>query len=199
MNDLDLQPYSLILVAVLPQPRDMEIARLLGWYRIPIRSAPKVIDVDYLAFYQPGSFPPPEGGRINYLAQVKGHELTTRRELFRDACPPDRMNEEYYKIIIGPLLRLSNPISANHWKRITFFYTTGEYFNNAKSLRDLVVNSEDRSLLWKSLRERQELDGSGGLFDDQNDEMDPDVVQWLGLYFLSKYSDNSGGQDGALD
>ena len=56
MHNLEIQPYSLVLVAVLPQPRDMEIARLLGWYRIPLRSAPIVIDVDYLAFYHYSQF-----------------------------------------------------------------------------------------------------------------------------------------------
>ncbi len=53
-----LQPYSLILIAVMPNPRDLDIARLLGWYRIPLRFAPKVVDVDFMAFYQPGIFPP---------------------------------------------------------------------------------------------------------------------------------------------
>jgi len=49
-------PSALILVALVPRPRDLEIARLLGWYRIPLRTAPKVVNVDYLAFYQSGSF-----------------------------------------------------------------------------------------------------------------------------------------------
>ena len=47
-----LKPTDLILVCLLPTPRDLEIARLLGWYRIPLRSAPKVVALDYLAFYQ---------------------------------------------------------------------------------------------------------------------------------------------------
>jgi len=49
---MDLKPSSLILVAVINDPRDLEIARLLGWYRIPLRSSPKVVAVDYLAFYR---------------------------------------------------------------------------------------------------------------------------------------------------
>jgi hypothetical protein len=49
------RPTDLILVCVLPTPRDLEIARLLGWYRIPLRTAPKVVAVDYLAFYQPAA------------------------------------------------------------------------------------------------------------------------------------------------
>ncbi len=74
---------SLILVCVMPTPRDMEIARLLGWYRIPLRTAPKLVAVDYLAFYQPSSFGE-SGGRIDFIASVRGHELTTRRELLKD-------------------------------------------------------------------------------------------------------------------
>ncbi len=46
----------LVLVAIIPNQRDLEIARLLGWYRIPLKNAPKVIAVDYLALYQTGSF-----------------------------------------------------------------------------------------------------------------------------------------------
>jgi len=97
-----LTPTSLILVCLLPSPRDLEIARLLGWYRIPFRSAPKVVAVDYLAFYQPGSFGE-LGGRIEYIAPVRGHELTTRAELLRDEPEHPRAGEEYFKLQLGPL------------------------------------------------------------------------------------------------
>jgi hypothetical protein len=130
----------------------MEIARLLGWYRIPLRTAPKVIAVDYLAFYQPGSF----GNRkwcIETIAQVRGHELVTRAELFHDDDHP-RAHEEYFKIQLGPLNLLSVPIRAGKWKRITFFYTTGQYLQEAKTINDLVVHSDERKMLWRALRER---------------------------------------------
>lgn len=152
-----ISPASLILVAVMPEPRDLEIARLLGWYRIPLRTAPKVIAVDYLAFYQTGAF---EQGRwrIEYVAQVKGHELTTRAELLRDDPHHPRAKEEYYKIQIGTLEALPQPILADKWRRITFFYTTGEYLNRARSIQDLVVHSEERRVLWNALRERIDQD-----------------------------------------
>jgi hypothetical protein len=70
-------PSSLILVVLMNNLRDMEIARLLGWYRIPLRSAPKVIAVDYLAFYQTAAFGE-EKWRIQYVAPVRGHELVAR-------------------------------------------------------------------------------------------------------------------------
>ncbi len=150
-------PTSLILVAFLPTPRDLEIARLLGWYRIPLRSAPKVVAVDYLAFYQPASFGE-RGGRIEFVSKVRGHELTTRAELLREEADHPRAREEYYKIQLDALEKLSSPIVTDKWKRITFLYTTGEYLLNAKSVNDLVVQSDERQLLWRSLRERAEND-----------------------------------------
>jgi hypothetical protein len=148
-----LRPTDLVLVCLLPTPRDLEIARLLGWYRIPLRSAPKVVAVDYLAFYQPSAFGE-RGGQIEYLAPVQGHELTTRGELLKDEAYHPHANEEYYKIQIGGLEKLSEPVKSEKWKRITFLYTTGEYLLKAKTLNDLVVDGDERQLLWHSLRER---------------------------------------------
>jgi len=144
---------ALILTAIMKDMRDMEIARMLGWYRIPLRSAPKVIAVDYLAFYQTGAFGD-DRWQVKYAAQVLGHELTTRRELFRDETEHPASHLEYYKIQIGNLIELPHPILADNWKRITFLYTTGEYLNHAKTLRDLVVPGEERQVLWQALRER---------------------------------------------
>ena len=150
-----LRPTDLILVCLLPTPRDLEIARLLGWYRIPLRTAPKVVAVDYLAFYQPSAFGE-RGGKIEFIAEVRGHELTRRGELLKDEVDHPRAKEEYYKIQLGGLEKLPQPIVADKWKRLTFLYTTGEYLLNAKLLNDLVVQNEERDLLWKSLRERAE-------------------------------------------
>ncbi len=146
---------SLVLVCLIPSPRDLEIARLLGWYRIPLRTAPKVVAVDYLAFYQPSTFGD-RSGQIEYIAQVNGHELTTRGELLKDEADHPRAREEYYKIQLGALEKLKEPIKADKWKRLTFLYTTGEYLLHAHLLNDLVVQNEERELLWKSLRERAE-------------------------------------------
>ena len=152
-----LKPTDLILVCLLPTMRDLEIARMLGWYRIPLRTAPKVVAVDYLAFYQPAAFAE-RGGQIEYVAKVDGHELTTRDDLLRDEPDHPRAKEEYYKIRIGALEKLSQPITTDKWKRITFLYSTGEYLMNAKTLNDLVVSGNERQILWRTLRERAETD-----------------------------------------
>jgi hypothetical protein len=172
-----LSSTSLVLVALLPSPRDLEIARLLGWYRIPLRTAPKVIAVDYLAFYQPASFGD-RGGQIEFISQVRGHELATRAELLRDERDHPRSNEEYYKVQLGPLEKLPRPVTTEKWRRLTFLYTTGEYLLTAKSLTDLVVAGDERELLWRSLRERAVNDG---LYKVDLPEVDlpPDVLMTL--------------------
>jgi len=169
---------SLILVVVLNNLRDFEIARLLGWYRIPLRSAPKVVSVDYLAFYQTAAFET-EKWQISYIVEVRGHELATRRELLRDEIDHPRANQEYYKIQIGPLLRLSHPIPAADWRRITFLYTTGEYLSNAQTINDLVVHSEERQTLWKTLRERAENNAQFPLDSLSEYDIDPDILDML--------------------
>jgi hypothetical protein len=168
-----IAPTDLILVCLLPTPRDMEIARLLRWYRIPFRTAPKVVAVDYLAFYQPGSFAE-RGGQIEYVAPVRGHELATRAELLKDEAEHPRAREEYFKVQIGPLERLSRPIVAEKWRRLTFLYTTGEYLLKAQTLNDLVVQSDERALLWQSLHERAEQNQQYRV--DIPDDIDPAVL-----------------------
>jgi len=148
---------SLILVVVMNNARDLEIARVLGWYRIPIRSAPKIISVDYLAFYQTSSFEENKW-RIEWIAPVLGHELTTRRELLREEPDHPHANQEYYKIQLGPILQLQVPILAENWKRITFFYTTGEHFQSATTITDLLLASDERPIIWQALRERADRD-----------------------------------------
>jgi hypothetical protein len=116
-----------------------------------------VVAVDSLAFYQPGSFGE-AGGRIEWTAPVRGHELTTRAELLREEPDHPRAGEEYFKIQIGALERLPHPVLAGKWKRMTFLYTTGEYLLQAATLNDLVVRADERALLWRSLRERAQND-----------------------------------------
>ncbi len=146
-------PDDLVLIAIMPEPRDMEIARMLGWYRIPLSRAPKVISVDYVGFYQPSGFRSRKW-RVEVIAAVHGHELLTRGELLRSEADHPRAHQEYYKLQLGPLISLPAPILAEDWKRITFLYTTGERLLAARTIKDLVVRSEGRRLLWRNLRER---------------------------------------------
>jgi len=186
MNDNLPIPSALILVAVINHPRDLEIARLLGWYRIPLRSAPKVVAVDYLALYQTGAFGQ-NRWQIQFIAPVRGHELVKRIELLQDEPDHPHANQDYYKIQLGNLLELPTPIPAAGWRRITFLYTTGEYLLNAKTINDLIIHSEERQLLWQSLRERAEVHQKYAINDLPNLDLDDEVLSaLLGIYQLNK-------------
>lgn len=173
-----LTPTSLVLVAVMTNPRDLEIARLFGWYRIPLRTAPKVVEVDHLAFYQTGAFKEARW-RIQYIAPVRGHELTTRVDLLRNDPDHPHAKEEYYKIQIGPLEDLPQPILAGKWRRVTFFYTTGEYLLKAKTINELVIRSEERQILWKALRERLMQRQTYKVDEFSEVELDDEVISLL--------------------
>jgi len=195
---MPVSPTSLVLVAYLPAPRDLEIARLLGWYRIPLRAAPKVISVDYLAFYQPASFGE-RGGQIEFVSQVRGHELATRAELLCDEADHPRAREEYFKVQLGPLEKLPQPIRTDKWRRLTFLYTTGEYLLNARLLTDLVVAGDERQLLWRSLRERA---GNEGLYKVELPEADlpPEVLMaLLGIRQVQAPYQSEADPDGDID
>lgn len=149
-----MQPEDLVLVAVMNKPRDLQIARLFGWYRIPLQTAPKTVRVDWLAFYQTKAFGD-ERWSVRYVAAVRGHEMVTRAELLRDEPDHLRANEPYYKLQIGPLQELARPVPSRRWRRFTFLYTTGERLLGATDLKDLrLPSSRERDLLWRVLRER---------------------------------------------
>jgi hypothetical protein len=158
-----INPTDLALIAILKDPRDLDVVRLLGWYRIPLRFAPKVVRVDVLAFYQTAEFGA-EKWSIRYAARVNGVELVRRLELFQDEENHPRANEEYYKLQLGPLETLPRPIPCGSWKRLTFLYTTGEKLLSAERVSDLALTGSRRDVLWRALRDRApaaESDGGG--------------------------------------
>lgn len=147
-----IEPQDLILIAIVNRQRDLEMARLLGWYRIPLRCAPKLVHVDVIAFYQTAEFND-EKWSVRYAARIQGVELTRRIELLNDEPDHPRAGEEYYKMQLGPLFTLPRPILADHWKRITFLYTTGEKLLSAETISDLDVPTHERQILWGALRD----------------------------------------------
>lgn len=176
------QPNDLVLVALLPQPRDLEIARLLGWYRIPLRTAPRVIAVDWLAFYQPASFPREQRWQVRHCAPVQGHELVTREQLFKDESGGPKADHEYFKIALGPLHSLPQPIPSGKWKRLTFLYTTGERLLGAEDLSQLGVHDEERQVLFQALRERAKQEQQYSAVRRPEFPLDPELLAYISLH-----------------
>jgi len=145
---------DLVLVAVLRRPRDLDIARVLGWYRIPVGTAPRTLRVDWLAFYQTAGFGA-ERWSVRYAAPVRGFELVRRGELLLDEPGHPRADEPYFKVQLGPVLELPQPILSARWRRFVFLYTTGDRLLTAHDLTDLTVpTAPHRARLRRMLRDR---------------------------------------------
>jgi hypothetical protein len=126
-----------VLVAVLKEPRDLEIARTQGWYRIPVKRAPRRVGADYLAFYMTGAFPPGERHRILFYAPIHAYRLATRAQLLPQEADHPRTQDLYFRIEIGPLQRLEPPIVSHKLRRITFISTRLDRLLSAREVVEL--------------------------------------------------------------
>jgi hypothetical protein len=119
---------------------------------------------------------------------VRGHELTTRAELFKDQRDHPRAAEEYFKIQLGPLVSLPNPVQAGTWKRVTFLYTTGERLLTSEQISQLTVHDEERVVLWQALRDRAMQAQEYHVQDLPELPLSPDILALFGM--LSKGGDS---------
>ena len=148
---------NLMLVAVMNNKRDLHIARTQHWYRIPVRSAPrKLEEMSYIAFYQTKAFGG-EKSSINYWAEKSNVSVVKRRELLPYEDDHPRANDQYYKVEMGDLKRLSKPIVSKRGRRITFIPTTMEKFRAAEEINDLFHDSPGEDKLWNELK-KDEID-----------------------------------------
>ena len=141
-----------VLVAVMNNPRDLEIARQRGWYRIPVRRAPRRVGADYMAFYFTAAFPEAERYQIFFYASIRAYRLATRAELLPEEADHPRAQERYFKIEIGPLQELAHPILSHRLRRITFIPTTLEKLLAAREINDLWDKGRYQDALWTALR-----------------------------------------------
>ena len=144
-----------VLVAVVNQARDFEIARREGWYRIPVQRAPSQVGADYLAFYLTGRFPPELRHRVTYYAPIRAYRLARRVTLLPDEADHPRAQESYFKIEIGPLMELERPVVSEKLRRITFISTSLEQLLSAREIRELWHKPSRRETLWRALSEEE--------------------------------------------
>ncbi len=130
-----------VLVAVLNNARDLEIAREQHWYRIPVESAEKFLkskncwSPQWIAFYQTKVFND-EAYAIRYYAKVLRIVEVSRLDLFSDESDKKR-DQRYYKLELSPLKQLPSAIVSSKFRRVTFIATTWAKFQQASEIRDL--------------------------------------------------------------
>jgi hypothetical protein len=148
-----MYPEDRVLVTVMNQPRDFEIARDQGWYRVPGRMATPGVFFEYVAFYFTAAFGD-DRWAVHYYARRLGHELVARRDLLPEEADHPRAGEPYYKLQLGPLFKREPPIVSLRWRRVTFIHTTWDRFQAAEELNDLFVEGDEFvDRLYHALRE----------------------------------------------
>jgi very-short-patch-repair endonuclease len=144
-----------ILITIMNNALDFNLAHEQHWYRIPVVSANKWIKdawpPDILAFYQTKVFGT-EAFAVNYFAEVDHIQEVRRRELFPDQPEDKKSNQLYYKIFLKPLQRLIKPIISQRRRRIIFISSTMDRFTSAVEINDLYQGSSLEECLWKELK-----------------------------------------------
>ncbi len=136
-------PSDRVLVGVMNSHRDFAIARDEGWYRVPKRHAPdSTTEAVVLAFYFTRAFGN-EKWAIHYYSAVEGHELVRRRDLLPDQDDHPRADDPYYKLQLGPMLKLEDPIPSLRWRRVAFIESTWDRFIAAEEINDLYASGAD--------------------------------------------------------
>ena len=92
---------------------------------------------------------------MTYYAPTRRYRLLTRRELLPDEPDHPRADDYYYRVEIGPLQRLDNPVPAEHLRRVTFIHTTLDRLLTASDVTELFALDTPFDQLWSALREHQ--------------------------------------------
>lgn len=170
------------LVVVVNSGEDWRRARAEGWYRIPVRRAPRQAGAAYLAFYHTGAFAE-ERWSIRWYAPVLSVQVMLRRVLIPDEPSHPRAGEWYFRYNLGALQALPAPIPSRRLRRITFIPTTLERLMTARDVSQLWVKQSLRERLWVEMNRQgihAEMDaGVAGLPDIAFDFVIP--CQWGGV------------------
>lgn len=167
-------PSDRVLVTIMNSRQDFGIARDEGWYRIPERHAPEsTTEAVVLAFYFTRAFGN-EKWTVQYYAPVEGHELARRCDLFPGQTRHPRAKDPYYKLQLGPLMKLDEPIPSLRWRRITFIESTWDRFIAAEEINDLYATGADG--LYVTLKEENLRPERECLIRDGNTDYVVDIV-----------------------
>lgn len=141
-----------MLVAILKNRADFGILMEQGWYRIPVRNAPKRWPPTWIAFYQPQHFKE-DAYKVRYFGEVDNIDVLKRKDLFPNEILSERSEHNYYRIRIKHLEELDEPIKSLRWRRIVFITTTLEKFFLSKEINDLYDDSILEDMMWNKLKQ----------------------------------------------
>lgn len=142
-----------VLVALLPSPKDLAIARTEGWYRIPAHKAPVLIRegrATHIAFYQPKDFGD-ERYLIRWYSPITSAVIRKRIEVLPNEPLNPNAQTDYYIIGCADMQQLAQPIPSVRPRRVVFFPTTLKKLFTATDINHLFNDSPLETLLWNEL------------------------------------------------
>jgi hypothetical protein len=144
-----------VLVALWREPRDLNLARDRGFYRVrPGAAIDHLGDLTRfrsLAFYQPDSFGD-DGRRVRYQAPVLRYERLTRAELLPEERDHVRGEQLYHCFRLGPLTELPRPIVSRKGRRLLFIPTTVRRLSLAEEINELFAGTPIEDCLFEALK-----------------------------------------------
>lgn len=141
------------LVAVLTNTRDFAIAQEEHWYRIPERTAPRMLrKARWLAFYHTAVFGEAKWA-VHFVAPIKRVDRLLRRDLLPNEAEHPRASEPYLRLEIGELEKLERSVPSARQRRIVFIPTTLAKLRAAREINDLYHDSLLEDQHWTALRD----------------------------------------------
>ena len=141
-----------VLGAVMNDPQDLVIAQEQGWYRVPVKRAPRQVGADYLEFYFTGALPAELRYRIVYFAPIHAYRLAAGIELLPKETDHPRATDRYFQIQIGALQQLAHSVPCRRLRWITFISTTLQKLLQAQEINDLWHKGRCQDELWEALK-----------------------------------------------
>ena len=101
-----------VLIAMLPEKQDWQILHEQGWYRIPINSAPPIINngtAKYIAFYHTAKFDKDLKWKVVKYAEIRRVLSVSRKDLFPDESPHSKKiwknMDKRLQVMINPIIK----------------------------------------------------------------------------------------------
>lgn len=140
------------LVVIVNNRRDWARVQDEGWYRIPVGRSPQPVAAWYLAFYFT-RWAKAEAWQIMYYAPVQSYSLVRRRELLPGEAQHARADDLYFRIALGSIQALPQPVPSRRLRRITFIPTTLAQLAVATDVTELWRTDDQDALLWTYFRD----------------------------------------------
>jgi hypothetical protein len=141
-----------LLVGVVPRERDLEIARLQRWYRIPTTVVRNWTTPNWVAFYLGRGFGS-GAGQIRYFARVWHSDIVKRAELFPDQPRHPRAHVDYIRLHHDQLQERPAAIRSSNRRGLVLLPTTLDRFMTASDVNDLVIGDDVEESFYGSMKE----------------------------------------------